>query len=89
VANLSGCHICLLGGDRRELKLVCTLIDSGAKVSCYGVPGDGLRPEAIVAESAEEACRGANAVVLPLSGTDSKGNVKVTSRPVCIKRTPP
>ncbi|MDD2201053.1 MAG: dipicolinate synthase subunit DpsA [Firmicutes bacterium] len=86
VANLKGRHICLLGGDRRELKLVCTLIDSGAKVSCYGVPGDGLRPEAIVAESAEQACRGANVVVLPLSGTDSNGNVKVASKPICITR---
>lgn len=86
MVNLSECHICLLGGDRRELKLVCTLIDLGARVSCYGMPKDGLRPETIIAESAEEACRGANAVVLPLSGTDSNGNVRVTSSPICITR---
>lgn len=86
MANLHGRHICLLGGDSRELKLVCALIDRGARVSCYGVPKDGLHPEAIAAANAKEACRGANAIVLPLSGTDSNGNVRVTSSPICITR---
>ena len=86
VANLSGLSICILGGDRREVELVSCLIDSGAHVSCFGTPTDGLRSEAIVAPSARDACAGADAVILPLSGTDMSGNVKITSRPVSVTR---
>ena len=86
MANLSGLSICILGGDRREVELVCALIDSGAHVSCFGTPEEGLRAEAIAAPSARDACRGADAVVLPLSGTDMDGNVRVTSRPIAITR---
>jgi dipicolinate synthase subunit A len=86
VADLSGLSICVLGGDRREAELISGLIDSGARVSCFGTPTDGLRSEAAVAPSARDACSGANAVILPLSGTDSSGNVKITSKPVSITR---
>lgn len=86
VANLSGLSICVFGGDRREVELVCALIDSGAHVSCFGTPTEGLRSEAVVAPSARDACAGADAVILPLSGTDLGGNVKITSRPVAVTR---
>lgn len=86
MANLGGLSICILGGDRREVELVSGLIDSGARVCCFGTPIEGLANEAAIAPSAHDACAGADAVVLPLSGTDTSGNVKITSRPVTINR---
>ena len=86
VANLSGLSLCVFGGDRREVELVSGLIDSGARVSCFGTPTEGLRSEAVIASSARDACAGADAVILPLSGTDMSGNVKITSRPVSVTR---
>ncbi len=86
MANLSGLSLCIFGGDRREVELVSGLIDSGAHVSCFGTPTEGLRSEAVIAPSAPDACAGADAVILPFSGTDMNGNVKITSRPVSITR---
>jgi dipicolinate synthase subunit A len=86
VANLSGLSLCVFGGDRREVELVSSLIDSGAHVSCFGTPAEGLRSETVIASSARDACAGADAVILPLSGTDMSGNVKITSRPVSVTR---
>ena len=86
MANLSGLSLCVLGGDRREVELVSGLIDSGAHVSCYGTPTEGLRSETVIASNACDACAGADAVILPLSGTDMSGNVKITSKPVSVTR---
>jgi len=81
-ANLSGCHICLLGGGSPRLKLgMHPHRLRGESQLLRRARGRVTSGSASWQKALEEACRGANAVVLPLSGTDSKGNVKVTSRP--------
>ncbi len=86
MANLSGLSLCILGGDRREAELVCALMDSGARVSCFGTPTEGLRGDALAAASARDACAGADAIILPLSGTDLACNIKITAKPIAVTR---
>lgn len=86
MANLTGLTLCFLGGDRREVQVICALAEIGAKLRCFGVPREGLRCDVGVADSAHEALLGANGLVMPLSGTDDSGNLRITTQPVRIDR---
>ncbi|MEA4883802.1 MAG: dipicolinate synthase subunit DpsA [Clostridia bacterium] len=89
MADLNGLCLCVMGGDRREVELVRVLAESGANVRSYGVPQAGLNGPlraCSLAANAEEACAGADAIILPLSGTDASGCVRISASPVCITR---
>ena len=84
VPRLTGLSLCFLGGDRRETKAIEAMVDQGASVRCFGVPSEGLKCEVTLAGSAEEALRGAHGLILPLSGTDDQGKVRVSTCPILI-----
>lgn len=73
---LAGLKIGVVGGDDRELVLIAGLIEMGAKVVVAGFPQDKLVPEALSVNTVEEACNGANVLILPVPGTDSQGIIR-------------
>ncbi len=87
MARLSGLNLAFLGGDARETAAVGAMIDAGARVRCFGVPVEGLRREAVRASSPEEAASGANGLIMPLSGTDAEGHVRIATSPITVDST--
>ena len=74
--DLTGIQVAVLGGDDRELILIPELVKMGARVMVVGFP---QRPElagAQLVDTLEEALIGAQAVVMPMPGTDDKGNIR-------------
>lgn len=84
MARLSGLSLAFLGGDARETAAAGAMVEAGASVRCFGVPAEGMRREVVQASSAEEAVSGVDALILPLSGTDAGGNVRITTHPVAV-----
>lgn len=73
---LSGIKIAVLGGDERELILVSELVKTGATVVVAGFPRGKICHGAFIVNSAEEACKGIEVVILPLPGTNDKGVIR-------------
>ena len=73
---LSGMKIAVLGGDDRELILVGELVKMGATVVVCGFPRERVGHGAFVLNDLEEACKGAEVVILPLPGTSSDGVIR-------------
>ncbi|HWP96170.1 MAG TPA: dipicolinate synthase subunit DpsA [Syntrophomonadaceae bacterium] len=73
---LSGLKVAVLGGDARELILVAELVKMGATVVVAGFPRDMIGPGAFTAASVEEACKDAEAVIMPLPGTNPQGVIR-------------
>jgi len=73
---LSGIKIAVVGGDDRELILVNELVRMGATVTVCGFPREIVGHGAFVLNNPEEACKGAEVVVLPLPGTSSEGVIR-------------
>ncbi|MCR4426345.1 MAG: dipicolinate synthase subunit DpsA [Firmicutes bacterium] len=86
MCDLAGLNLCVLGGDLREVELVRALVDHGALVRSFGAPREGMPEGVVLAPSPDEAARGADALILPLSGTDKEGNVRVSREPVRLTR---
>ena len=73
---LSGLKIAVLGGDERELILVNELVRMGATVVVCGFPREMVGHGAFALNNLEEACKGAEVVILPLPGTSQEGVVR-------------
>lgn len=73
---LSGLKIAVLGGDDRDLVLVAQLIRMGATVVTVGLPRSRTGNGASVLERVEDACRGAEVIILPLPGTNERGVIR-------------
>jgi len=65
----------VLGGDMRILKLTGLLAADGHTVHAYGMERLPPEPGVTQAETLQEACSGANAVLLPLPATNGQGAV--------------
>jgi len=75
-SGLAGVKVAVVGGDDRELVLIQELINQGAKVSVVGFPQRRELSRARLVPTVEEAVLGAEAIVLPMPGTDAHGNVR-------------
>ncbi len=73
---LSGIKIAVLGGDDRELILVSQLVKMGATVVVAGFPKEMLGHGAFAVNTVNEACRGAEVVIMPLPGTNPEGVIR-------------
>lgn len=73
---LSGIKIAVLGGDERELILTAELVRMGATVVVAGFPRDRVGHGAFVVNNLEDACKGAEVVILPLPGTSADGVIR-------------
>lgn len=73
---LSGLKIAVLGGDARELILIAELVKMGTTVAVAGFPKEKVPPGAYCVNTVEDACRGAEVVVLPLPGTNVYGQIR-------------
>jgi dipicolinate synthase subunit A len=85
--NLKGIQIAVLGGDDRELILIPELVKLGAKVVVAGFP---MRPELSgtqLVNSVEEALVGAQAIIMPMPGTDEAGNIRAVYSPHKLELT--
>lgn len=74
--GLKNLNICVLGGDDRELVLVPKLLDLGANVRIVGFPNLPQLAGAKIFNSMEAAVEGADALILPMPGTDATGNIR-------------
>ena len=72
---LSGLKVAVLGGDDRELILICELVKMGATVAVAGSPRIGS-PMSFSVSTVEEACKDAEVVILPLPGTNADGVIR-------------
>jgi len=73
---LSGLKVAVLGGDDRELILICELVKMGATVAVAGFPKDKVAHGAFSVSTVEEACKDAEVVILPLPGTNAEGVIR-------------
>jgi dipicolinate synthase subunit A len=73
---LSGLKVAVLGGDDRELILICELVKMGATVAVAGFPKDRVAHGAFSVSTVEEACKDAEVVILPLPGTNADGVIR-------------
>ncbi|MDD2620043.1 MAG: dipicolinate synthase subunit DpsA [Syntrophomonadaceae bacterium] len=73
---LSGTKIAVLGGDERELILISELVKMGATVVVAGFPKAKVAHGAFAVSSAEEACKEAEVLILPLPGTSQEGIIR-------------
>lgn len=84
---LSGVKIAVLGGDDRELILVDELVKMGATVVVTGFPREKVGHGAFVVNTAEEACKETEVVILPLPGTNDEGVIRAVYTESSIKLT--
>lgn len=73
---LSGIKIAVLGGDDRELILICELVKMGATVVVAGFPRGKVPHGAFTVNTVEEACWGTEVIILPVPGTSSDGKIR-------------
>ena len=73
---LSGIKIVVLGGDDRELILANELVRMGATVAVCGFPREMVGHGAFALNNLEEACKGAEVIILPLPGTSPEGVIR-------------
>lgn len=77
--------ITILGGDHRQVMVAESMIDHVAWVKTYGLLGVPNLPHLFPAANLEEAIAGSRVIILPISGVDSKGLVRVSDPAVTIK----
>lgn len=73
---LSGIKIAVVGGDDRELVLISELVKMGATVVVTGFPKYKVSHGAFTVSTVEEACNGAEVLILPVPGTSPEGIVR-------------
>lgn len=73
---LSGIKIAVVGGDDRETVLISELVRLGATVTVVGFPREKTKQGSYVVNSVEEACKGAEVLILPMPGTDPNGLIR-------------
>ena len=76
----------LCGGDERAVRLAALLLAGGHGVRAWALEGAQLPGGARRCESAEECCRGADCVVLPMPMCALRGmlNAPLSQRPRCL-----
>lgn len=74
--DLTGKRIAVLGGDDRELILIPELARMGAQVKVAGFGAHQIHEPAVLCSTPEKAVDGADAVILPMPGTDAKGIIR-------------
>ena len=74
--DLTGKVIAVLGGDDRELVFIPELIQRGATVKAVGFEADHLPETVEICNSPIQAVKGANAVIMPMPGTDAEGVIR-------------
>ena len=73
---MSKIRIALLGGDNRELILLCALMDNkNYEVRCYGQPSELLPEGLIPSASLQDALKGADILILPMAGVSAYGMI--------------
>lgn len=73
---LSGIKIAVVGGDDRELVLISELVKMGATVVVTGFPKDRVGHGVFSVSTVEEACNGAEVLILPVPGTNAEGVIR-------------
>ncbi|MGI6486911.1 MAG: dipicolinate synthase subunit DpsA [Syntrophomonadaceae bacterium] len=73
---LSGIKITVVGGDDRENVLISELIRLGATVAVVGFPRNKIKQGGYLVDTVEEACRGAEVLILPMPGTNPQGHIR-------------
>lgn len=79
---LTGKHVVFLGGDARQLEVIKSCTEMGARVSLVGF--DNLQSPvsgASLKELSSDLLETADVLVLPIIGTDEKGKSAVFLRP--------
>lgn len=74
--DLAGITVAVIGGDDRELVLIPELINLGAVVKVAGFPPRAELKGARIFNDLSMAFEGAEAVILPMPGTDAEGVVR-------------
>lgn len=74
--GMAGLRLAVLGGDDREAILVRELVGMGSRVTVAGFPPREELQGARLVDGVAEALEGAQAVVLPMPGTDDQGCIR-------------
>ncbi|GAW91774.1 dipicolinate synthase subunit DpsA [Calderihabitans maritimus] len=74
--DLTGIKVAVIGGDRRELFLIEELLSRGAQVKVVGLPPHEMLKGVKVVDTIKHCVSGADVIILPMPGTDEKGNVR-------------
>ena len=74
--KLAGYTIGILGGDKRERVMMESLIEAGAQLRVLGDPTGELAKKVEIVNSLEELVEDIDALVAPMSGTDTEGMIK-------------
>lgn len=74
--DLTGKEIAVLGGDARELVLIPKLAEMGALVKVVGFEAHQISKPSILCETPEKAVESADAVIMPMPGTDANGVIR-------------
>lgn len=79
--DLKGISLAVLGGDDRELILIPELLRLGAAVNVAGFPPREELKGACLVNEVADAIEKVKAIILPLPGTDDKGNIRAIYAP--------
>jgi dipicolinate synthase subunit A len=74
--DLTGKQIAVLGGDDRELVFIPKLAEMGAVVKVVGFGAHQIVEPSILCDSPVKAIEGADAVIMPMPGTDARGVIR-------------
>lgn len=74
-ATLAGYRLAVLGGDERQIFLIKSLLEKGAKVKVLGFPKRGELIGSYFCNSIDEAILDVEVIILPMPGTDLEGNI--------------
>lgn len=74
--SLKGKQIAVLGGDDRELIFIPKLTSLGAEVRVVGFSTQQVDEPSILCDTPEKAVKGADAVIMPMPGTDAEGVIR-------------
>ncbi|KJS23433.1 MAG: hypothetical protein VR72_01030 [Clostridiaceae bacterium BRH_c20a] len=73
--KLTGITVAVIGGDERQIVLVNKLLHLGAEVKVMGLPERKELTGCDFCQDFLEVIRVANAIILPMPGTDFEGNI--------------
>ncbi len=86
--DLRGIKISVIGGDRRDIYLMQSLIEFGASVSAIGFPPCKELNQVRLLDSLERTIEKAQVLILPMGGTDMEGNIKSLDDDITLRLFP-
>lgn len=86
--DLNGVRVAVIGGDKRDIFLMQELVNIGADVTAAGFPPCNELKGVRLFDSFHEAINGVQVIILPMSGTDTEGNIKSLDDDCTLKFTP-